>query len=442
MLFPSVAGDSSIPLGCHKPLPRVLKLQLDNCAGDNKNRFVMAYLSLLTAREVFEEVHLGFLMVGHTHEDVDAMFGHFSELLMRVPVYTLPDLMSLLMRARTPNPVPHFVQEVPNFKSFLDPFLLKGQDALVGHLKPRLFRLYVRDDGMPCLQYKMKSMDMVWMPPEGIEMWSWTNDKRPNLPIGVPKRLPMTDIKMLDMVQDGLQKHITFFRQIHRRIEPRGKIAFQKCIDYWVDILGLLEKEKVQYRIEDGVELMHGFWPVSKWRDNVPIQFREMACDLDPEVNYVGPQRDRPRASFHPRVDIKKGDFILQRPDTDDLSTYPVHMGLVVSDGVEEGSLNAENKLEHVCEVKWYRPHMTKKRGQVGEYSPKQRWSNCWVKKWEYDPDYAHSEKISVNSVLWSFSPRRTKKLGLVAIPNSHALRAQDNLRRCLEVEAANASVM
>jgi hypothetical protein len=39
-------------------------------------------LSLLTAREVFEEVHLGFLMVGHTHEDVDAMFGHFSELLM------------------------------------------------------------------------------------------------------------------------------------------------------------------------------------------------------------------------------------------------------------------------------------------------------------------------------------------------------------------------
>ncbi len=132
----------------------------------------------------------------------------------------------------------------------------------------------------------------------------------------------------------------------------------------------------------------------------------------------------------------------MQRPDTADLSTYPVHMGLVVSDGVQEGGLNAENRLEHVCEVSWYRPHMTNKRGQVGDYLPKQRWSNCWVKKWECDPNYPTSEKISVNSVLWSFSPRRTKKIGLVAIPKSHALRAQDNLRRCLEVEARNANVV
>ena len=142
-----------------KKLPRVLKLQLDNCAGDNKNKYVFAYLSLLTAREVFEEVHLGFLMVGHTHEDVDAMFGHFSERLMHHPAYTLPDLMALLMKARKPNPIPHFVQEVPDFKSYLEPFLLSGRDTLVGHLKPRLFKFYVRSDGMPCFQYKLRSMD-------------------------------------------------------------------------------------------------------------------------------------------------------------------------------------------------------------------------------------------------------------------------------------------
>jgi hypothetical protein len=33
----------------------------------------------LTAKEVFEEVKLGFLMVGHIHEDIDGYFGHLSK---------------------------------------------------------------------------------------------------------------------------------------------------------------------------------------------------------------------------------------------------------------------------------------------------------------------------------------------------------------------------
>jgi hypothetical protein len=34
------------------------------------------FLSLLIARDVFEEVKLGFLIVGHTHEDIDGCFGY------------------------------------------------------------------------------------------------------------------------------------------------------------------------------------------------------------------------------------------------------------------------------------------------------------------------------------------------------------------------------
>jgi hypothetical protein len=123
----------------YRPLPRVLKLQLDNCLGDNKNRYMMAYLSLLTAFGVFEEIIEGFLMVGHTHEDVAAMFGHMSESLMHHPAWILPKFMALLMKAKKPNPVPHFVQEVPDFKTDMELFMLKGSDSLVGHLKPRLF---------------------------------------------------------------------------------------------------------------------------------------------------------------------------------------------------------------------------------------------------------------------------------------------------------------
>ena len=63
------------------PLPKKLFLQLDNSAKDNKNRYVMAFCSLLTARRVFKEVTVGFLIVGHTHEDIDAHFSYLSKLL-------------------------------------------------------------------------------------------------------------------------------------------------------------------------------------------------------------------------------------------------------------------------------------------------------------------------------------------------------------------------
>ncbi len=59
-----------------KPLPRKLLLHMDNCVKDNKNCHLLAFLSLLTTLEVFEEVQLGFLVVGHTHEDIDGSFGY------------------------------------------------------------------------------------------------------------------------------------------------------------------------------------------------------------------------------------------------------------------------------------------------------------------------------------------------------------------------------
>jgi hypothetical protein len=48
---------------------------------DNKNWHLLAFLSLLITKGVFEEVKLGFLVVGHTHEDIDRCFGYLSKKL-------------------------------------------------------------------------------------------------------------------------------------------------------------------------------------------------------------------------------------------------------------------------------------------------------------------------------------------------------------------------
>lgn len=59
-------------------LPPVLHVQLDNTTKQCKGKFLMAYLADLVDKGVFREVHVGFLPVGHTHEDIDQLFSRIS----------------------------------------------------------------------------------------------------------------------------------------------------------------------------------------------------------------------------------------------------------------------------------------------------------------------------------------------------------------------------
>jgi hypothetical protein len=58
---------------------------------------LLAFLSLLMMRDVFEEVKLGFLLVGHTHEDIDGCFGYLSKQLREENNYILANLMRAFM---------------------------------------------------------------------------------------------------------------------------------------------------------------------------------------------------------------------------------------------------------------------------------------------------------------------------------------------------------
>ena len=52
---------------------------------------------LLTARCIFKEVTVGFLVVGHIHEDIDTYFSYLLKLLKRKNTYVLADLMKAFM---------------------------------------------------------------------------------------------------------------------------------------------------------------------------------------------------------------------------------------------------------------------------------------------------------------------------------------------------------
>jgi hypothetical protein len=59
-------------------LPPVLFLQLDNTTKQCKGKFLMAFLGLLVWWGIFKKVIVGFLPVGHTHEDIDQFFSRIA----------------------------------------------------------------------------------------------------------------------------------------------------------------------------------------------------------------------------------------------------------------------------------------------------------------------------------------------------------------------------
>ncbi len=64
-----------------KLLLKKLFFRMDNRVRDNKNCHLLAFLFFIITRKVFEEVQLGVLVVGHTHENIDGSFGYLSKKL-------------------------------------------------------------------------------------------------------------------------------------------------------------------------------------------------------------------------------------------------------------------------------------------------------------------------------------------------------------------------
>ena len=77
-------------------LPPVLYLQLDNCWRENKNNVLMNWCASLVERGLFPGgIEIGFLPVGHTHNEVDQIASRISIALRRRDILTPEHLIAL-----------------------------------------------------------------------------------------------------------------------------------------------------------------------------------------------------------------------------------------------------------------------------------------------------------------------------------------------------------
>ena len=95
-------------------LPPTLYLQLDN-GPDQKSRQFLAFLAYLVETNKFHTIKVSYLMVGHTHEDVDQYFSCISRYIKKTlkMVLSVHSLLRALMDCfKTPCCVPRCTEEI------------------------------------------------------------------------------------------------------------------------------------------------------------------------------------------------------------------------------------------------------------------------------------------------------------------------------------------
>ena len=300
-------------------LPPVLVLQLDNASGANKNRCVFAFCSLIVYKGIFREVFINFFIVGHTHEDIDALFGRWSSKLKTNNYPTVPRLMKSFMDCESHPVIPHFIEEVPDFKRFVDGYLGAGGDFLEGHSRSQQFKFYMDSSGWPLMEYKNLCTERNWLPEHGngIRLWSETEDERPRVPCGDPPPLVPQKMRSLDEIKRGLNGFIGHWSGMADDDQSgEFKRKNNPIKDYWKGVRTALDAD-----LEPSARLHDGFWPASRIiHDEVDRRRRDGTLqEKDAEdAPFVGRRRDRPRASFRVNRDTFAGYFLVVRPANDD----------------------------------------------------------------------------------------------------------------------------
>jgi hypothetical protein len=405
-------------------LPPVLHVQLDNCWKDNKCKFVKAFWSMLTAKRIFTEVHVSYLLVGHTHDDIDASFERWSIDLREHDYPTIPLLMKFYMDMEKVPVIPYMIEELPDWRAFVSEHIHNGNDKLIGHTKAQQFKFYVRDDGWHVMQYKVLSTYEEWLPKDGILMWKSNIKGDPCLPSGDPFPAQPRGIVKLEDVLVGLQGFIDYWQSICDHDTTGAYMgSHNHILEYWIGMKETLETP-LSNVYTAGVPLREGFWPRSRVdADAHPfLQNGELREEHQPDDQYVGPANLRPAAAFRIADNVHKGHFLILRPQEQD-----IRRPIWVCRALSAPNLAVTGEHPRQILVQWYTPTSTA-RDIAKKWSG---WDSNPNFKWKRDLKYSIPDwqPIDCQLATWPLPEHQdVEPLKNITIPPEQIGFAKDNL--------------
>jgi len=102
LLDKGVNGTLSLVFDAIKKLNRGekhLKLNCDNCPGQNKNRTTIQFLTYLIICNYYETIELSFMIAGHTKFSPDRNFGMIKKLYHKSTVYRKDDFVEVVNKS-------------------------------------------------------------------------------------------------------------------------------------------------------------------------------------------------------------------------------------------------------------------------------------------------------------------------------------------------------
>ena len=288
------------------------------------------------------------MLVGHTHDDIDALFGRWSMALRRADFPTIPLLMKSFMKNESVPTIPHLIQEVPDFKRFIEDWMLDGEETLVGHTKAHQFKFYVDPSGCPVVKYKLFCHDEDWLPKGdgcGIKLWKEDAEGRSLWPRGIPNAMQPHEMRHLPDVVKGLSGFVDHWERLSREsIESRR--LYEPLSYYWSNV-----KDALSITMDVPLLLQHGFWPSTQLAHAVEDEYTEEGRareEYGEDDHFVGHRRDRPPPSFRVGRDLYAGYFVALRPCDEDIR--PFWLGRAMSDP------NSNPEMPNTVQIQFFRP--------------------------------------------------------------------------------------
>jgi hypothetical protein len=423
-------------------LPPTLRIQADNCTRENKNVYMFALCAALVGLGYFQEVQLCFLIVGHTHKDIDQHFSIISNTLKRTNIDSLKELLQLVEIGTSYTEafvsVRH-LENVRDWKSFITPHLLTGGDTVTGITFLHHMRFYM-ESSVPRVQHKHFSTDAWGLADGHLCLTSLPSTmEKPNLAEVFPadeRELRVLDdfiaykkrcVERLQNVEKNLQA-IDEIRWLKQYLEdfPRADRGTQKALPFW-----LHEQERNVMDESETGEVVHTEADSNRTSTEVGLI---MATMPNPEAGgYFGPKRSRPstasvtraprrRAStaaeqtvgassgggvpdrfppFNPKSDIHVGQFVVFTMEHDELHAgVPFYVGKVV----DFGQWTWVEKIK----VMWYWPAM-RAGVQTGSGCNTARYRNCMEASWK--PSFERHRWVVKEAEIFSWEdvPTRTR---------------------------------
>jgi hypothetical protein len=205
-----------------RPMPEVLYIQMDN-VNSNKSKALFAWCAAMLLLKVFKKIKINFLLVGHTHENIDQLFSRLSIALRERDCLSLDEIMECAKRCMKKEPTVVEEKSSIDWKAWFEGANDLRQDFADTSFN-HAFRV-IMHEGKVCLQsrqygWQTSSEQSGWQTSseetgissawesEGIEVLS-----------GVPNGFPGT-APLIPMTQDEFDEFGSLLRHLNEHLDP------------------------------------------------------------------------------------------------------------------------------------------------------------------------------------------------------------------------------